>query len=412
MARCFLTIVLFCAAGAVWAAELPKYRIADLEAAAVSAHPVIQAWEQKIQGLSGEWAQAGLAPNPVVSYEAEDFSGDAPFGKQGIFVSQEIVTNGKLARARDVACGEIQAAQESLRAARLRVQTDVRIAAIAYLTLQKEQAFLEKYVHLNETVCQYTEKLVERGESSQLALLNQRTELETSRQELEATKNQQQAAWRRLATVMGNPDWPQGELTDSLECTPTVESWEKCLLLLEDANPELARAAANLETANRRLQLEAAKDSTDITVEGGAAYNTEENLIEGRIGVSIPLRIRDRNQGHIAAARSAVIVAQNEYARVQLSLKNRLAMLYAEYKTAAESVQLYSKSILPQTEKLLSLAQSGYNHGELGYLELLNVQVRYAQMHIKYFESLGDYWTQKTTLEGKLLTGCLEESVD
>jgi len=130
----------------------------------------------------------------------------------------------------------------------------------------------------------------------------------------------------------------------------------------------------------------------------------------GTVSLSVPLRIRDRNQGNISAARSEAIQAQKELERVALGIRHRLAEVYAEYAKADENLELYRTSLLPEAEEMLKLAAVAYENQESSMLDLVHAQRVYRETSIEYYDALCEYWKSLTLLEGKLLSGGLEDS--
>lgn len=385
--------------------------ITELEQIALTHHPVLLAKQQRITSLNGQWIQEGLAPNPEIGYAAEEIT-SGNMGKQGVEFSQEIVTRQKLAHAQEVVCREIEVAKESLKIAEWKVRTDVRVAAFAFLVADRKNTLHQELVQINESIYQMTESLYGKGEVTKLDLLNMGMELEKSRTELVSAQNDREAAWKELACVLGTPDMAPVTITDSLECQPHLLPWEDFAQVLLETSPEIARAQAAIQQAQKKLELENARNSSNITVGGGVMYNTESHATQVGLGVSVPLRIRDRNQGNIASARSEVLAAHQEYERILLSVQQRLADVYRRYASACENLQKYRDKILPKAKESLQLARSGYEHGELNYLDLLNSQQTFAGMYLLYLDNLEEYWTYKTILEGKLLTGCLEDGLE
>ena len=84
---------------------------------------------QKIQGLQGKRLQAGLGPNPVLSYTGVEIGNNGAAGFQGGTISQEIVTADKLRKDQRVVDQEILAAQYDYSVMRLMVIKEVRQAA-------------------------------------------------------------------------------------------------------------------------------------------------------------------------------------------------------------------------------------------------------------------------------------------
>jgi Cu/Ag efflux protein CusF len=78
--------------------------LTELERIALSNNPTVAQEEANIRVAAGLATQAGLYPNPTVGYYGDEIRGGyIGAGQQGGFVSQTIVTGGKLRAARRVA---------------------------------------------------------------------------------------------------------------------------------------------------------------------------------------------------------------------------------------------------------------------------------------------------------------------
>jgi cobalt-zinc-cadmium efflux system outer membrane protein len=106
-------------------------------------------------------------------------------------------------------------------------------------------------------------------------------------------------------------------------------------------------------------------------------------------------------------AEAALIAAEREVQRVELSLVNRLASAFERYAVAVRQVRIYMGSILPDAKESLDLASAGYREGEFGYLDLLIAQVTYFNASLNSLERLREVWASSIQLEGLLLSGGL-----
>lgn len=391
-------------------ADSGSVSLGELEQTALVNHPTIQAYEQKICSLNGYWQQAGLAPNPEIGYNAEEMSSATPGGRQGVTVSQEIVRGGQRYFAQEVVVQQIQAAKQELEMAKLRVLTDVRSAAYEYLSVQNKLLHLREISANDAKIAQRIAESSEKGYGSKLDVINARISARKSQQQYAKARTELDAAWKRLACLLGTPDMKPRLVKASLEELPTAKSQDAYAQMLLASSPELARAQALICQAQKKMEYENSRNTSNVTVSGGMTYNTEEDVIEGNVGISMPLRVRDRNQGNIAAARSEVIQAQREYDRVALAVQHRLAEVYARYTEARENIELYQTSLLPDAQNALKLAQDSYEKQGLSLLELVTAQRTYRETYIEYYDVLCDYWTAYTILEGNLLSGALEDS--
>ncbi len=383
--------------------------LSALEQMALATHPSIQAYEQKIQAGKGYWTQAGLGPNPEIGYHAEEMSGEGA-GKQGVSISQEFLGGSQLYHAQSVAAQRIEMARRELEMAKLRVLTDVRIATYEYLAVQNKLLHLREIYKSDAELANRLEKSYKNGNTTKLDWVNSRISARRAEQEYMNAKNDLNAAWGRLACLVGKPDLKPTRVKADLERTPEWKTWEYYAQLLLTTSPEIARAQAKIEEARKRVNYENSRNSTNFSLSGTVAYNTETEMVQGNVGISMPLRIRDRNQGNIAAACSESIQAQKEYERITLAIQHRLAEVYAEYANASKDLELYRESLLPESKEALALARTAYENQETSMIDLISAQRTYLETNIEYYDALCVYWKSLTILEGKLLTGGLEDS--
>jgi len=384
--------------------------LAALDEMALANHPTIQAYEQKISALNGRWQQAGLGPNPEIGYKWEEFNEDAPGGNQVLEFSQEILGGSQLYHAQAYVSQQIETVRQELEIAKLRVLTDVRVAVYEYLAIQN------KLVHLRE-ISENDAKLAERIQvsfdnqnASRLDLVNVRIQARKSEQAYLDVQTELDAAWKRLAVLTGIPDMGPCVVEAALEEIPKKKTWEHYVQMLQHTSPEIARAQAKVLEAEKKIAHECSLDSTNVRVGGELAYSTGEEMMVGTVSLSVPLRIRDRNQGNISAARSEAIQAQNELERVSLGIRHRLADVYAGYTNADRNLELYRTSLLPEAEEMLKLATVAYENQESSMLDLVHAQRVYRETSIEYYDALCEYWKSLTLLEGKLLSGGLDDA--
>jgi cobalt-zinc-cadmium efflux system outer membrane protein len=105
-----------------------------------------------------------------------------------------------------------------------------------------------------------------------------------------------------------------------------------------------------------------------------------------QVGVRLPLF--DKNQGNIQAAHAQLAHAQAEVARVELSLRQRLASAYASYRTALALVQSYHKDNLPEAKEAYELYLDSFRRRRAAYPQVLIAQRNYFQINVDYVQAL------------------------
>lgn len=162
-----------------------------------------------------------------------------------------------------------------------------------------------------------------------------------------------------------------------------------------DARPDLKAAIEAIDKAKTDHQLAVANGSTDPTFSTWYTYNSSfanpnANQTLG-VGVSIPLRIFDRNQGE--KLRTRLDIDRNE----QLAQATR-AQVFSDVDSAYASVESNVILLQPYKDKYLQMASRirdtiafSYEHGATSLLDFLNAQADYRSVQVNYLNLLASY---------------------
>lgn len=385
-----------------------RLTLEDLENIALASNPTLAQAGMAVQAAQGVYVQAGLYPNPTLGYLADEIGNDGAQGLQGGFIAQEIVTAGKLRLARAVAGHELRQAQYAWEAQRRRVMNDVRAGYHEVLLAQKKVEVHKQLLDIEEHTLRSSQQLREAKEVSEVDVLQARVEAENAALNLGEAREAHQAAWRRLAAVLGRPEMePVALVGDVTQGLPAI-TWEESLARLLTQSPELAHARAGLQRAQCELARQCAERIPNFEMGSAVKYDTATQFAVVDLELGVPLTIFNRNQGNILRAQAALAAAHQEVRRVELDLRHRLAAAYEQYVNARRRAEAYTKSILPNARKSLDLTSVGYREGEFPYLTLLTAQRTFYDITLKYLSSLEELWARSVELEGLLLRGGLE----
>jgi len=156
-----------------------------------------------------------------------------------------------------------------------------------------------------------------------------------------------------------------------------------------DSRPDLQSASTAVEKARTDHQLAWANGSTDPDVSFEYQRTQQDNT--AGIGVTIPIRIFDRNQGE--KARSSIEMRRSAHLR-----QNIVAGIYRDVDSAAASVQSTLNILKPYRDKYLKEAESirdtvsfAYSRGAASLLEFLDAQKSYRDIELNYRNLIGGY---------------------
>lgn len=356
------------------ATSQPEVRQADvLTELALRRHPEMQDAASGITREDGLRFQSTRLPNPSIGYSASEVGNEGRAGQQGLFVSQQWITAGKLELADQVGAWRTRAAGERRLQTRLRLIRRVQTQYWLMATARRRVELLGELELLLVDVVRINQALREAAEAARGAELQARIEVgqvAVAKRQAEAELDAATAALAAtldvdvgfLASAPTDP-WPE----------PLDPEW-----LNDEApwqvSPELTEAQALLEARRWELRLAGRQIVSDVDSYASVQHDAvTDNVIVGlQVGVALPLR--DRKGGLVQAARAEAGQAEAELARRSRSLQARWAQTLGEYLAAQEMVRAVTGDLLSLAEERLELARMAHAEGELEYLDLLTAQ--------------------------------------
>ena len=142
----------------------------------------------------------------------------------------------------------------------------------------------------------------------------------------------------------------------------------------------------------------------NIQLQGAAGYNFEtRNAVASGVQVGIQLPLWNRNQGTIQQARADLARSQAEVARVELSLRQRLADAFNRYQTALETAQIYRDSNLPKAAEAYEVQLDMYRKRRTPWREVVMLQRNLLEVQERYTRSLLELHQAEVEIVGLLL---------
>ncbi len=392
------------------AAAKPTISVAELQMLAEQHNPTLKQLRSKIGAAKGDWVQAGLGRNPTVGYSGSEIGDAGTAGKQGVVVEQEIVTGGKRKLDRKAASWEVDASRKRWEFQCLAIRNDVRARAYETLAARKIVDIEEKLEEIARKSVIVAETLDKAGEVSKIDLLQIRAKANETSVALQTAKNEELLAWKRVATMIGQPDWERQSIDDSLENVQPGVDKETAWYQLKECSPQLAVAKSEVQRLRAMLSRQYAGKTPDVTVSGGLVYDFAEKQTLGSVGIGIPLPLFDCNQGNIQKASAELAAAHRELERQTLVLYEQFAEVYTTIESRREQVDKYRTMILPDVREALELSLKGYEQREYDYMDVLNAQRLYLEAETQYVKALKEYAVACVYLDGYLAKGGLGEN--
>jgi cobalt-zinc-cadmium efflux system outer membrane protein len=366
-------------------------------------NPQLRAFSWEVRAREAQTLQAGLPPNPEISFELEDFGGTGSVeGFDGIettiLLSQLIPLGGKLSKKKKIENLNTDLAEWDYETVRLNVLTKTALYFLNVLASQERYTLELELVYLAERVHTTVSERAQAGEispiqkkMSQVALSSTKIKLERIRHELEASKRILASTWNGLEpqyeAVIGN--------LYSISPVPSFEDLQALLL----KNPEIARWSTEIEQREATIKFEQANAIPDPFVSGGYRHISERNDNAFVVGLSIPIPILNRNQGAISEARRRLKKAVEEQQNAEAVVNTALAGAFETLSASYEEVMLLEDIVLPEAESAYELIFEGYREGEFPLLNVLVAQKAVFDTKLQYIDALLSYHSSRANVE-------------
>ena len=374
---------------------------------AIEKNPSVKMVENEVQIQQASLLDASKRLNPAFTLNAEGwrpFSSDqGPFFQNtettGVF-SYEIETAGRRSLRTRAADLEVQAAQSALEDQKRRLILEVQgayfraVAADANLQVaQNIMGEIDKIIQLNQA--RYTTGEISGGELK-------RSEVERLRflDDVFGSQLALRNAKSELLALLNFPDLGKDfALSDSLPVDfsrpvgiPDAASLASIEVLQAKAlqqRPDLAQALREEQRADTETRHQRAIRSPNITVEGG--YKRAEGFNTLALGVTVPLRMFNSNEGGIARSEAELARARNQTALARTALLLDIQKAYNAVKVNEERVQYMEQQYLKKSEESHKIVTASYQLGEANLIDLLDAERGYRETQRMYNQALYEY---------------------
>lgn len=379
----------------------------ELERMALANNPTIAQVQANVRVSAGLARQAGLYPNPTVGYYGDEIRGGyIGGGKQGGFVSQTIVTGGKLRAARRVADLLTQQAETSGEVQRMRILNNVRTVFYQVLAAQRLVDVRQNLAKLAADATQTSHQLANVGQADRPDVLQAEVEQQQVNVSLRIAQQNLRSLWRTLAAVVGKAGLPQTRLEGDLEAIPDLNYEEWLATTLRDS-PEVKLAQQTVDRAEASLSQAKKVPIPDLQLYGNLSQNYEplESTrkpigLNGGVQIGVQLPIFNRNQGNISAAKAEIEGAKQDLVRLKLQIARDVGNLFRDYESARVTVQQYKTEMLPRAEQAYKLYQTNYRNMAAAYPQALISQRTLFQLEVDYVQALESAWQSALGIRG------------
>ncbi|MEE1922090.1 TolC family protein [Pseudomonas sp. 148P] len=352
---------------------------------AMESNPDLAAARQEIGIADGARRQAGLIPNPTISYEVEDTRRNT--STTTVSLSQTLELGGKRGARVDVATYGQTVAQLELDRRVNGLRAEVVQAFYAALRAQTGLDLAKQSLELTERGLRIVDGRVRAGKSSPVEATRAQVQLAEAKLQARRAETEKTTAYQQLAQITGSSVTVFDRL-ESPTLSPGLPPRADDLLAKLDQTAEMRQAVVQIDKSDASLGSERAQRIPDLTVSVGSQYDRSVRERVNTVGLSMPLPLFDRNQGNILSASRRADQARDQRNAVELRLRTETQTALNQWSTSMQEVESYDKTILPSAQQAVDTATRGFEMGKFGFIEVLDAQRTLIVARGQYLESL------------------------
>lgn len=337
--------------------------------------PAVIAARAVVEAARGRLRQAGFGPNPELSVEVENFLGTGELSRfRGtevtVALNQRLDLGGRRNARRAGAQAGLVTAELRLFAVRADLAQSVR-QQFAAAVATREQLRIARDVETRALeLARVASILVDAGREPPLRAIRARAAAAQASAARQGAEADEAVARRTLASLFGVEDPPASVVGDLENPVFTATPAEQSLdVLLARADVAAAEAVLQQELAARRL---------DPAIGVGVRHVQETGEQALVAGFSLPLPIRDGNQGNVAAARADIAAASARLDGALALAAVRLSNAQANLASANTRLAALELAAIPEAQDALRLAELAYRAGKIPLVELFDAQAALA----------------------------------
>lgn len=406
------------------AAETAALDLPALLATALRDNKDLQAARGALAIGQARLQQAGLRENPTLDLglQSDFLFGHDGVNSQSVGISQSFPVAGRLRRQQDVARVDIALAEAEIADGERKLAGEVMLDAWHWALLDRRLAAIQERQQAQAELLRTARARFRAAEVSELNVNSARIEQQRLQQEQDSTQGEREALRMdlnlRLGRAAATPLALRVELPDRHALPDLPLAQQRALRQRAD----LRAALLSADRAAAEKALAQASRWQDWTV--GLSVTQDHQVILGApeqghdrvigLSLSIPLPLRDTQQGRIAEADATHDQALARAEALQLAIANEVAVAHARATREQAALAQFDSELLPAAAANARLAQQGYGQGLLPLTERVQVQRQQNELEADYLARFDNYLqalAELRTATGDVLVGTETDSL-
>ena len=370
-----------------------------------ASNPTLQAGQINIQEAKDQEITANLRPNPNFSFTLDQLDPFSPNPYRPLANMEPLASFDYLHERQHKRELRTESAKKETSIA-VSQQNDLELGLLfnlrsafvqtlqAKAVLQVSKENLEYYDH----VLKISRDRYDAGDIAQIDL--DRLELQRVKYESDvqtAEVNLRTAKITMLMLLNDRTPIEQFDLVGVFDFNDQIDPLEAFRQIALDNRPDLKAAVQAVDKAHTDYKLAVANGSTDPTFSFDVGRNPPIDFYFG-IGVDIPLRIFDRNQGNKAHTKIEITRSEKLQDAAQAQVFADVDSAYTTLNSNLTLLRPYKQKYLTQAVRVRDTILFSYQHGGAALLDFINAETEYRQVQLSYVNLVGSYLTAAAQL--------------
>lgn len=327
-----------------------------------------------------------------------------------VSLSQPLYTWGKISAALKAAEVGLKTADQQLRLFRQAAVRDVSVAFYDLLLAKElhrlaQENLIQKERHYGEA-----KRKFEAGVATDYDLLAAEVGVQNARPELISTANSIRIGQERLRFLLG-PDQPELDVTGQLAATPQqLPGYEDSLKTALAKRPELADQKLRIGINQELVAIANADDKPRLDLKGTFGWHqlelSDPNPVRRSDGpawnagvyLTFPFFDGLRSRGRTQQAKSDLRTSQLQEQKLRDNIALELRTARSTLAEAAETIAALSGTVR-QAERLLQMAEKGFEYGVKTRLEVDDAQTNLLRAQSNLARAYRDYLAAQVNLQ-------------
>lgn len=393
----WLGLAVVLAAGTAQAQEVttPSLTLTEMLTRVAERNPTLAAQSYGERAAEAFVEQAGARPNPTLDIGVENVLGTGRVqGVRGsettVQATQTFERGGKRDKRVALAGREREVAAKEFALHRAEVLATAARAYVAMVVAQQRVLLAAESPRLARDTVAVVENHVRAGAVSQVELARARAALASAQAELARAEAGLVSARGALAASWGGTPDEVPTLAATLRVPETMPAQESFRALLA-AHPRLDRQVAVVASRRASLALQQSQAASDVTASGGVRFLREGSDAAFVAGVSVPLPVRNKNQGNIRATRETLAAAEQTSRAIESELRAAFTAAWQDLVAAHTAAKALRRDALPATEEAHTAVRRAYEAGSIPLTDVLDAQRALVAIRREILAAEADY---------------------